>query len=90
MRTILADKMFYFKKVNCNGCFTNKSSSYLIPWSKLNNITYYKDENITKFNFKDTILNQDGDVISEVIDILNRPYTNGVIIEEDDTIKEMF
>jgi hypothetical protein len=89
MRTVLADKMFYFKKVNYTGCFANKSYSYVVPWSKLNNITYYKDENITKFNFKDTILKQDGNVIPEVIDILNRPYTNGVIIEEDDTIKEM-
>ena len=90
MRTVLADKMFYFKKINYNGCFTNKSYSYLVPWSKLNNITYYNDINITRFNFKDTTIEQEGDVISEVIDILNRPYTNGVIIEKDDTIKEMF
>jgi|688.fasta_scaffold888477_1 hypothetical protein len=89
MRTVLADKMFYFKGVKYTGCFNHKSVDYLLPWSKVNNITYDYETNLTKFNFNNNIIDTKGNTLLQVVEILNRPYTNGVIIE-DETIKEMF
>lgn len=90
MRTVLADKIFYFKKVKYEGCFPNKSSDFLIPWSKVNNISFCSDSKLTVFNFNQRIIKTEGDVISQVVDVLNRPYTNGVILEENGTVKELF
>jgi hypothetical protein len=87
---MLADKLFYLKKVKYDGCFTNKSMDYLIPLSKVNNITYCYETKTTRFNFKDIIINAKGDIVSQTVDVLNKPYTNGIIIEEDGTIKELF
>lgn len=90
MRTVLADKIFYFKNIRHQGCFSHKKMDYLMPLSRINTITYDYETKVTRFNFKDNIINTDGNVVSQVVDILNRPHTNGIIIEEDGTIKEMF
>jgi hypothetical protein len=90
MTVKLINKLVYIKASRVSKLFTNIKADALYNQSSLVSMKYHYDVNKTSLQFNYDTYYCSGNIIPKIIDILNRDYTKGVIIEEDDSIKELF
>lgn len=86
----IINKLIYIKSSRFSNLFTNIKADALFNQSSLYSMKYHYDNNKTSLHFNNETYYCYGNIIPKVVDILNKDYTKGVIIEEDDSVKELF
>jgi hypothetical protein len=83
------NKFIYLEQVSIKALSKTTRQNIVFPLKRLTGMSYCFEENRTRLEFSPLHFYANGDLTKQVVDVIRKENTAGVIITSDDKVKEL-